>query len=124
MEDRNLVVIVGRLVMDPEITSSSTGKIKAKFRIAVNRRSKDEAYFFNCQAFGKTAEVIKNYATKGRRVDIQGKLSQWNYSSDDGQNRTYNYIYVERINFLDKPPERNRTQEQPQEKQAEDDLPF
>ena len=60
----NSVSLIGRLTADPETRYFESGKVVAKFSIAVNR-TKDEADFFEIEAWEKTAEVVSQYCKKG-----------------------------------------------------------
>ena len=71
----NSVSLIGRLTADPETRYFESGKVVAKFSIAVNR-TKDEADFFEIEAWEKTAEVVSQYCKKGSQVGISGSLVQ------------------------------------------------
>jgi single-strand DNA-binding protein len=91
MNDLNSVNLIGRLTRDAELRYSSGGMGICKFSIAVNRSVKkndrwvDEASFFDCTVFGKTAENIKQYLTKGQQVCISGELVQNRWEKDGKQ---------------------------------------
>jgi single-strand DNA-binding protein len=101
--DLNVVTLIGRLTRDPELTYANSGTAICKFSLAVNRRKKvadnkweDEASFFDCSMFGKSAESITQYLEKGKQVSILGELRQ-NRWEQDGQSRSKVEIIV---NFL------------------------
>jgi len=91
MNDLNSVNLIGRLTRDAELRYSSGGMGICKFSIAVNRSVKkngkwqDEASFFDCTVFGKTAENIDQYLTKGQQVCISGELVQNRWEKDGRQ---------------------------------------
>ena len=68
----NRVILMGRLVRDPDVRYTQTGKPVASFTLAVDRpftqNGKREADFINCIAWNKTAETIGNYVHKGQRI--------------------------------------------------------
>ncbi len=104
--DLNSVTIVGRLTRDSEIRYSQNGGAIVHFAIAVNRRKRtadnkweDEANFFECVYFGKSAESINQYLEKGRQVAIQGELRQ-NRWEQDGQSRSRVEIWVNSLQLL------------------------
>lgn len=101
----NKVIQMGRLTRDPEISSSASGTTFARFSIAVDRRFKREgepdADFFNCSAFGKTAEFIEKYMFKGTKVVVCGRLENNNYTNKDGQKVYDVRIMVEEIDFAE-----------------------
>lgn len=101
----NRVIIAGRMVADPELKRTQSGKAVTTFRIACNR--KDEADFFTVVAWGSTAENVVKYTGKGRTVTVDGRLTSRQYEKD-GQKRTVLEIVAENVEFGDKP------QEQPQ----------
>ena len=101
----NKVIEMGRLTRDPEVSSSASGTTFARFSIAVDRRFKREgeadADFFNCSAFGKTAEFIEKYISKGTKVVVCGRLENNNYTNKDGQKVYDVRIMVEEIDFAE-----------------------
>lgn len=81
----NKIVIVGRLTKDPERKVSKDGKMFSNFTIAVNRNFKaDEADFFDCVAFGNTADYILSYVRKGYLVLVEGSLQINKWADRDG----------------------------------------
>ncbi|MFP4562754.1 MAG: single-stranded DNA-binding protein [Spirochaetia bacterium] len=105
MADINVVVLVGRLVRDAELKYTSSGYPVCKFSIAINRRRKqgdqwvDEANFFDINLWGKRAEALAQYLTKGTQVGIQGELRQ-NKWEQDGQPRSKIEITANDIQLL------------------------
>lgn len=94
----NMVVMMGRLTKAPEVRyGGAKNTAIASFSLAVDRRFKrqgqPDADFFNCTAFGKTAEFIEKYLTKGTKIVIEGEL-QNNHYKDEKHNCTQ---YAERI---------------------------
>jgi single-strand DNA-binding protein len=91
---RNHVQLMGRLGQDPEIINLDSGKKLAKFSLATNEsytNTKGEKVentdWHNIVAWGKTADVIENYVTKGREVIIGGKLTSRSYETKEGEKR-------------------------------------
>lgn len=133
----NRAEIVGNLTRDPEVrfTSGTTQIAVCRFSVAVKRVSRKEgqpeADFLNCVAFGKTAETIGNYFTKGRKIAVYGRIQSGSYVKDD-EKRYYTEIAVEGFDFCDskgnfsggqeQEPERFYTEEDDAE--DEEDLPF
>lgn len=103
--DMNVVAMVGRLVRESEIRYSQNGGAICRFSIAVNRRKRvgdrweDEANFFDCVYFGKAAESVNQYLTKGRQVSIVGELHQSRWEQD-GQTRSRVEIYINNLTLL------------------------
>ena len=98
----NKVVLVGRLVRDPDLRfAAGSGTAVGKFTVAVNRQFKrDETDFINCVAFGKTAETIAQYLTKGRQVAIDGSIRTGSYEAQDGTKRYTTDVAVESFEFI------------------------
>ena len=93
---RNKVQLIGNLGNDPEIITMDSGKKIAKFNVATNeiyknsegeRETKTEWHRVVC--FGKTAEIVEEYISKGKEVAIEGKLSHNTWEDKDG-NKRYN----------------------------------
>lgn len=87
----NKVILMGRLTRDPETRYSqgATSMAVTKYSLAVNRRFKrdgePEADFFNCTAFGKSAEFAQKYFKKGQQVLVTGRIQNDNYTNKEGQ---------------------------------------
>ena len=115
----NKVIEMGRLTRDPEISSSNSGTTFARFSIAVDRRFKREgepdADFFNCTAFGKTAEFVEKYLKKGIKVLVTGRLQNNNYTNKEGQKVYDVRIMVEEMEFAEsKKDDQQNAQEAPE----------
>lgn len=99
----NKVILTGRLTKDPEISSSAAGTTFARFSIAVPRKYKKEGEpdtdFFNCSAFGKTAEFIEKFFKKGSRIEVVGRLENNNYTNKEGQKIYDVRVMVEEAEF-------------------------
>ena len=102
----NKTIMAGRLTKDPEVRYTQGGLAVAKFSIAVDRKGAkkgDEvtADFFNCVAFGKTAEVIEKFLGKGRKVLLFGRFENNNYPDKNG-NKVYSFQFVvDEMEFMD-----------------------
>jgi single-strand DNA-binding protein len=99
----NLVVLVGNLTRDPEVKYTQNGLAVAHINIAVNRSFKKEggpdADFFRVTAFGKQAELVERYLSKGRKVGIEGRIQNDNYEKE-GQTVYRDTIVASNIEFL------------------------
>ena len=91
---RNKVQLIGNLGNDPEIITMDSGKKLAKFSIATNETYKNQqgervtdTQWHNVIAWGKTAEIIEEYVTKGKEVAVEGKLSHRSYDDKEGNKR-------------------------------------
>lgn len=103
----NKFICVARLVRDPEIRYSQGANTTAvaRFSIAVDRRFKregePEADFFNCVAFGKTAEFVEKYLKQGTKIALTGRVENDNYTNKDGQKVYGTRICVEECEFAE-----------------------
>ena len=102
----NKLILTGRLTKDPEVKAIGDNNMVAKFTIAVNRNYKDKdgnrpADFIPCEAFGKTAEFVSNYITKGRLVEVDGEMRVDQYQNEAGENRSFTKCHVNTLNALD-----------------------
>ena len=99
----NCVTLMGRLVADPEIRTTTTGKSVASFRIAVDRAfSKDgnrQADFITIVAWEKTAEFIGKHFSKGSMIAIQGKIQTRSYEDSNGNKRTAFEVKADEVSF-------------------------
>ena len=91
---------LGRLVRDPDVDFTKTGKCVTRFIIACNSKKNDKQYveFIPCEAWNKTAETIGEYCGKGDQVLIEGRFRIRPYEKD-GVKRYYSYISVSRMEF-------------------------
>lgn len=112
----NKVIMLGRLVKDVELKQSKAGKGFANFSIAVNRAfEKDKADFFQCMVFGKTAEYLDKYASKGSQVLIEGSVQ-----IDEYEGKYYTKIMVERASLVGNKNESQTAQSNQTEVQEEE----
>jgi single-strand DNA-binding protein len=117
----NRIVLVGRLTRDPEARSTNSGTNVAQFSIAVDKRTKSEdssANFFRCVAFGKTADFVTSYLTKGRLVAVEGRLEQRKYTDNQGNNRESFEIIIDNVQGLDRPRDSDGPSSAPSEDSA------
>lgn len=80
--DINSTIIIGRLVRDVEVSYTTTGTAIGKFTLAVNHMKKEEVSFIDVKVFGKLAENIKEFLTKGKQVSVDGFLKQERWESN------------------------------------------
>lgn len=109
----NNCVLVGRLTRDPELRYTKDGGTAiCRFGLAVSRglsKSKEEeakaqgkptADFLNIISFGRTAELVSNYLSKGKQAAIQGRIQTSSYEGQDG-NRIYRTdVVADRVEFI------------------------
>ena len=87
----NKVILLGRLVRDPETRYGGANDSMAvcRYTLAVDKKFKKDgeatADFINCISFGKTAEFAEKYFAKGLRVAVSGRIQTGSYTNRDGQ---------------------------------------
>lgn len=101
----NKIMLIGRLVKDPDLRYTQGGTAVANFTLAVNRRfanqsGEREADFINCVAWQKSAEFVANYFKKGQQMALEGRLMVSSYDGSDGQKRWKTEVVVENIEFV------------------------
>ena len=138
----NRVILTGRLTRDPEVRATQSGISVAKFTIAVNHyyKGEEKTSFIDLTAFGKNAELLRDYFKKGSAIGIDGTLHQESWESKEGEKRSKLVVYCERIDFIgsgkknsdDSEPKNNQVsnkrkndyQEHESDFGSESDLPF
>ena len=106
---RNKVQLIRNLGQDPEIVNLDNGGKLAKFSVATNeiyKNSKGEkvtdTQWHNVVAWGKTAEIVENYLTKGNEVAVEGKLIHRSYENKEGEKRYITEIKCNELVMLGK----------------------
>lgn len=100
----NRVVLMGRLVADPELKTTNTGISVTSFRIAVDRSyvkagEQRQADFFDIVAWRSSAEFVCRNFSKGSLIAIDGQLQSRQYQTKDGQNRTAIEVVADNVSF-------------------------
>src|SRR5690606_3973455 len=103
----NRIVLIGRLVADPQLRYTQTGTAVANFRIAVdrpftNQQGERETDFIDIVAWRKLAETVANNLNKGRLVGVDGRLQVREYEYE-GQRRRQAEVVADNVEFLDWP---------------------
>ena len=109
-------MLIGRLTREPELRyTPGSGTAVTTCSLAVDRRptkeGKKEADFINCVAFGRVAENIAQYVTKGRMFAIAGRIQSSSYEGKDGTKRYRTDVVIEEIQFIDSRKEQQPKQE-------------
>lgn len=100
----NKVQLVGRLTKDAEVRYSQgdSQMAIARFTVAVDRRGKNnEADFISCVAFGKTAEFVEKYFSKGNRIGICGHIQTGSYTDKDGKKVYTTDVIADEAEFVE-----------------------
>ncbi len=98
----NIVAICGRLTADADIeTTEKNGKelLIANFTLALNRSYGNGADFVRCVTFGKKAEIVRDYFSKGQKMDARGHITTGSYKDKDGKTVYTTTITVDELEF-------------------------
>ena len=103
----NKVFLMGNLTRDPQLSYTPNQTAVADFGLATNRRwtaqdgsQRQDTCFVDCRAFGRLAENINKYLTKGRPVFVEGRLTFDSWTAQDGTKRSRHRVTVENFQFL------------------------
>ena len=119
----NKVILIGRVVRDPEIRYSQGANTTcvARYTLAVDRKFKQEgqptADFINCIAFGKLGEFAEKYLRKGVKIAVTGRIQTGSYKNKDGNTVYTTDVVVEEQEFCES---KSQSNSQPQPAQSND----
>ena len=95
----------GRLVRDPEVRYTQSGKAIESFTLAIDRRrsgdGNPQADFISCVAWEKTAEIISQYVSKGQKIAVEGRIQTRSYDAKDGTKRYVTEVVVGSMEFCE-----------------------
>jgi len=140
----NKIFIIGNLTRDPELRALPSGTPVASFGVATNRvfkdkdgQKKEDVQFHNIVTFGRQAEIVKQYLTKGSSIFIEGRIQNRTWDAQDGTKKNRTEIVCERLQlgprrqgFTDAPlaqqakTETIETIEYPEGEANPEDIPF
>lgn len=134
----NRIILIGRLVKEPELRYTPNGVAVATFRLAVDRpftstqTGQRETDFIDIVTWRKLAETCAQHLGKGRLVAVEGRLQIRSYETQDGQKRRAAEVVADNVQFLDRPKESGGQgvpaaapdQAGEEIKPPEDDIPF
>ena len=108
---RNHVQLIGNIGETPKVTSLDSGKKVARFSLATNENYRDNSgvkvqntQWHQVVAWGKTAEIIEQYAQKGSEIGIQGKLKSHSFKGHDGIPRYVTEVHADEVLLLGTAP--------------------
>jgi len=108
MSNFNKVLLMGRLTRDIELRYTPSNQAVANIGLAVNRRwrnkegqDQEDTTFVDCEAWGRTAEVMNQYLAKGRPVFIEGRLKLDTWQDKEGGNRSKLKVVIDNFQFVD-----------------------
>ncbi|MEJ2648437.1 MAG: single-stranded DNA-binding protein [Sedimentisphaerales bacterium] len=107
MASYNKIILLGNLTRDPQLSYTPNQTAVVDFGLATNRKwtgqdgsQREETCFVDCRAFGRPAENINKYLSKGRMVFIEGRLTFDSWTAQDGSKRSKHRVTVENFQFL------------------------
>lgn len=102
--DLNRASLIGRMATDPEVRMAGD-KAVCNFRLVTNSKKNGEnkAEYHNVVCWGKNAENVGTFLTRGSKVYLDGRLQTREWTANDGQKKQTTEIVVDQIIFLDKP---------------------
>lgn len=107
MASFNKVILMGNLTRDPEMRVTPSGISICKFGLAVSRRyktadgeQKEETTFVDIDSFGRQAETISKYMSKGRPIHVEGRLKFDQWETPQGEKRSKLGVVLENFQFL------------------------
>lgn len=108
MANFNKVILLGNLTRDPELRTTPKGTSVCQFGMAVNRvfrsgeggETQEETTFVDLEAWGRQAEVISKYVTKGNQLFIEGRLKFDSWESKEGEKRSKLKVVVENMQLM------------------------
>lgn len=101
----NCVLLIGRTTRDIELRYTQNQTAVARFTLAVDRHDKDKnSDFISCIAFGKTAEAMNRYVSKGNKIAVSGRIQTGSYTNKDGQKVYTTDVIADRVEFIESKP--------------------
>jgi single-strand DNA-binding protein len=107
--DLNRAQLIGNVTRDPEVRTTPTGQNVCSFSVATNAQWTDaqgnkqqRAEFHNIVAWGKLADICRQFLAKGRKVYVEGRMQTREWEAQDGAKRTRTEIVAENMIMLDR----------------------
>ena len=140
MASLNKVILIGNLGRDPEVRYTQNGAAVANFTLATNEvwtdksgERQEKTEWHRIVVWGKQAEIVKEYLSKGKQVYVEGSLQTRQWDDREGHKRTTTEIKANRVLMLGRPGSGEQRTSQPAESREivaedqtppEDDIPF
>ena len=107
MSSFNKVIMMGNLTRDPELSYLPSQTAVVEFSLASTHRfrgsdgqDREDTCFIDCRMYGKRAEVIQKYFSKGKPILVEGRLTLDRWDAQDGSKRSKHRVYVENFTFV------------------------
>lgn len=126
----NRIILLGNIATDPKYITTQSGISNISFRIAVQRRYKNnngeyDSDFITCVAWRQTADFIHKYFIKGNKIGLEGALQVRSYTAQDGSTRWATEVVIDNVEFVAPRAEPSRAADNDGFVEVDDDqLPF
>ena len=107
MASFNKVILLGNLTRDPQLSYLPSGTAVCEIGLAVNNRYtgadgqvRENVCFIDARCFGRQAEVLNQYMSKGRPLMIEGRLDLDQWETPDGQKRSKHRVFIQNFQFV------------------------
>lgn len=107
MANFNKVILAGNLTRDPQLSYTPSNTPVVEFGLAINRKwrgqdgnQREEACFVDLRAYGRQAETLNQYMSKGRALLVEGRLQYQQWTAQDGSKRSRHMVIVDTFQFL------------------------
>jgi single-strand DNA-binding protein len=125
----NKVILIGRLIKDPDVKQGSNNTTIARYTLAVDRQyrknNEKTSDFINCITLGKNGEFAEKYLRKGMKIAVTGSWQTGNYTGKDGKKIYTNDCLVETHEFVESKKQQTESEPQspiPSQEQGLDDI--
>lgn len=107
MANYNKVILVGNLTREPQMSYLPSQTPVCEIGLAINRQwrgqdgqQREETCFVDCRCYGRQAEILNQYMSKGRPLLVEGRLQLDTWEGKDGTRRSKHRVIIERFQFL------------------------
>ena len=125
----NKVILMGRLVADPELKQTTSNIAVCKFTIAINRPfvpkdgGEKQSDFINIVVWRNTAEFVSKYFTKGKMIIVEGALRNNNYTDSNGVKHYTIEVHADNVSFGGDKKDDASTEQKPKQQEIKKDVP-
>lgn len=114
---------IGNFTRDPDRVSTQTGKVLAKFSLAI-RYNKDNTDFFDFVAWDSVAEFILEHFSKGEKIAVECNARQDKWKTTEGENRSKVVFHVSKAHFCGNAKKENKEETETEVEEVPTDTPF